>query len=196
VTLTDPAPVITDEDRCARCGEQLEPDQEWCLECGSARTIVHRPPDPRIGAAIAGSIALVVLAAVIIAVIVAGNSSGSSSQTTAATGSSHATTSASKSKSTTASLASWPVGLSGWTVVLGRSADQATATATAEQLGAQGINTGVLDSSQHPHLQAGYYVVFSGRYPNGNAAEAAASALQGKGQSQAIAREVARPGGL
>jgi DNA-directed RNA polymerase subunit RPC12/RpoP len=181
-------------DTCARCGQPLEPDQEWCLECGSARTIVHRPPDPRIGAAIAGGIALVVLAAAVVAVILAGHSAGGTSISPTASAPRRMPTSA--HRSTSGNLASWPVGLSGWTVVLGRSPDRASATATARQLAAQGVSTGVLDSSQHPHLQPGYYVVFSGRYPDGTAAQAAAAALQAKGQPQAIAREVARPGGL
>lgn len=189
--------LIADElatDTCPRCGQPLEPDQEWCLECGSARTIIHRPPDPRIGAAIAGGIALVVLAAAVVAVMLAGHSAGGASISPAA--SAPRGTPTPTGRPTSANLASWPVGLSGWTVVLGRTPDRASATATARLLAVQGISTGVLDSSQHPHLQPGYYVVFSGRYPDGTAARAAAAALQAKGQPQAIAREVARPGGL
>ena len=33
--------------QCAACGATLEPDQEWCVECGTARTVLHRPPDWR-----------------------------------------------------------------------------------------------------------------------------------------------------
>jgi predicted nucleic acid-binding Zn ribbon protein len=37
---------------CAACGAQLESDQEWCVECGAARTLLHRSPDWRAAVAI------------------------------------------------------------------------------------------------------------------------------------------------
>ena len=47
---------------CVACGSPLADDQEWCLECGAARTMIRRPPDPRI--------ALVIIAAVIVVVAI------------------------------------------------------------------------------------------------------------------------------
>ncbi len=60
----DAAPV---GDRCAACGAQLEADQEWCLECGAARTTLRRPPDWRIAVAIIAAVVVVVVVALIVA---------------------------------------------------------------------------------------------------------------------------------
>ena len=58
-----PAPPEAQEegDRCLACGAPLAEDQEWCLECGAARTVIHRPPDWRIGLAIMLAVVVVVL---------------------------------------------------------------------------------------------------------------------------------------
>lgn len=49
-------------DLCRACGAPLREDQEWCLECGAARTLMPPPPDWRIGLAIAlGVIVIVVI---------------------------------------------------------------------------------------------------------------------------------------
>jgi hypothetical protein len=51
---------------CGACGAPLEPDQEWCVECGAARTVLHRPPDWRAPVAvIAVVVGLVVIAGLI-----------------------------------------------------------------------------------------------------------------------------------
>jgi len=50
-----------ESERCLVCGAVLAEDQEWCLECGAARTVIHAPPDWRIGLAIMLAVALVVL---------------------------------------------------------------------------------------------------------------------------------------
>lgn len=52
------------QERCPACGAVLATDQEWCLECGAARTAIHAPPDWRIGV-------LIVLAVVAVVAIVA-----------------------------------------------------------------------------------------------------------------------------
>jgi hypothetical protein len=42
-------------------------DQEWCLECGVARTAIQAPPDWRVGVAIMlAVVAIVVLVTVIV----------------------------------------------------------------------------------------------------------------------------------
>jgi CHASE1-domain containing sensor protein len=43
-------------------------DQEWCLECGAARTLLRRPPDWRVPMALL--VGLVVLAAIALVVTV------------------------------------------------------------------------------------------------------------------------------
>ena len=93
-------------------------------------------------------------------------------------------------------IGSWPVGLSGWTVVLFTSHAKASADARAAGLIAGGLRVGELNSSQHPNLNPGYWVVFAGRYPHGTEAAAAAARLRNSGHPTARARQVARPGGL
>lgn len=44
-------------------------DQEWCLECGAARTLLRSPPDWRIPAAIVASVVVLVVIAVLIALV-------------------------------------------------------------------------------------------------------------------------------
>lgn len=54
-------------DRCLACGAALEADQEWCLECGAARTVIRRPPDWRIAAAIVVAVVVAVIIGLVIA---------------------------------------------------------------------------------------------------------------------------------
>ena len=176
---------------CAQCGAELHDDQEWCLECGAARTLIHRPPDWRIPVAIAATILLLVVAGFAIALI------NLSSRTNAATASAPAaTTTAAPTPAPATTFGSWPVGLSGWTVVLYTSHAKASANAKAVRLVAGGLRVGVLNSSQHSNLKPGYWVVFTGRYPHGTEAAAAAARLRNNGHPEAHARQVARPGGL
>jgi hypothetical protein len=53
--------------RCQACGAALASDQEWCLECGAARTGLRRAPDWRIPAAVIA----VVIALAVIALLIA-----------------------------------------------------------------------------------------------------------------------------
>ena len=55
--------------RCAACGAPLEADQEWCVECGAARTVLHRPPDWRAPAAVVAVVVGVVVIAALIALV-------------------------------------------------------------------------------------------------------------------------------
>jgi hypothetical protein len=50
------------EDRCDVCETPLRHGQEWCLECGAARTLIHRPPDWRVPLAIVVVIVALALA--------------------------------------------------------------------------------------------------------------------------------------
>ncbi len=75
--LTDPAPApdpappaeptVTAGERCQSCGAAMAADQEWCLECGVARTAIQAPPDWRLGIAIVlAVVAIIVLVTVIV----------------------------------------------------------------------------------------------------------------------------------
>ncbi len=64
---------------CLRCDAVLD-DQEWCLECGAARTLIHRPPDWRVPVAVIATLIALVLAAFLIALIdLSGNVNGNAS---------------------------------------------------------------------------------------------------------------------
>jgi hypothetical protein len=50
--------------RCARCGADVPPDRDWCLECGlAARTRVAPAPPWRIPLAVSAVVAVLALAA-------------------------------------------------------------------------------------------------------------------------------------
>jgi septal ring-binding cell division protein DamX len=183
------------EGLCSHCGAELAEDQEWCLECGGARTLIHSPPDWRIPVAV---IAGVVLIALVVLAIVLVNLSTDANRA-AARGTTTATTPTTAATRPTAPAASpgppgWPVGLPGWTVVLASNRKRAAALADARRIAAAGIQVGVLDSTLHPHLRAGFWIVFSGRYPTKSQARAAASQLISLGQPRAHVRLVGGPG--
>jgi septal ring-binding cell division protein DamX len=248
----DPEAKAAPDGVCTQCGAPLADDQEWCLECGGARTLIHRPPDWRVAIAIIGVIAAVALAAFVVALVnlssdanqraalaaastpapvitpttppatttpsattptTASTPTTGTTATTATTGTT-ATTATTSTTATTATtpttpiastattvttpsgvrLEAWPAGLSGWTVVLSSSRSQAAALTTAEQLVSSGIQVGVLDSSQHPRLAPGFWLVFTGRYPTKAQADLVVSALLGLGHPGAVPRLVGRPG--
>jgi hypothetical protein len=200
LTADEPRPhEAPDSEPCAICGEPLAADQEWCLECGSARTLIHRPPDWRIAVVAAVTVVLAILIAFAIAAINLSSDSNRqlaavSTSTTASTSSS-GTTSATTTRTAAARIASWPVGLSGWTALLSRQPTRAAAVREARRLAARGVRVGVLSTSVHPFLRPGYWIVFSGRYAGPIGASAAAQRLTARGLP-AEAREIAPPGGL
>jgi hypothetical protein len=196
-----PADHPASDERCYQCNAPLAADQEWCLECGAARTMIHRPPDWRIPAAVIATVVALVLAGFAIALT---NLSASANRdatsvaptsTPVATKAATTTPAATTASSTTGRFANWPIGLPGWTVVLAASRDQAAAVASATRIAAAGIPVGVLRSSDHPSLTPGFWTVFSGRYPTQFAAQQRATALIAKGYAGAHIRLVGLPGG-
>ena len=178
---------------CAYCGSPLADDQEWCLECGAAQTLIHRAPDWRVAVAIVTTV--VVLALITLAIVLVNLSAdvSRSAVTVTATSSPSSTAAAAPAPPT---FLGWPVGLSGWTVVLARSRTETLADRSAAVFAADGVQVGVLDSNQHPSMPAGYWFVFTGRYPDRARARAAAARLRLEGKPTAVAVRVARPGGL
>src|ERR1700739_1357522 len=55
-------------DSCAHCGMPLGDDQEWCLESGASRTLIHRPPDCRIPLAIIAVVVVLVIGAFVLVI--------------------------------------------------------------------------------------------------------------------------------
>lgn len=56
-------------ERCEGCGAALAEDQEWCLECGAARTLLRPPPDWRIPVAIVSLVIAVVVIGLLVALV-------------------------------------------------------------------------------------------------------------------------------
>jgi hypothetical protein len=187
------------EDVCAQCGAQLAEDQEWCLECGAARTVVHRAPDWRIPIAIIGVVVALVLAAFAIALISLSNDANRSAQTLPSqlpTSSQPSATTRSATQASNAAVGGWPSGVNGWTVELAARRRRTRAFNVARLFLGSGIKAGVLNSSNHPLMTPGFWVVFSGRYPDQASAASAATALRSEGHRRARAVEVAAPGGI
>lgn len=74
----------------------------------------------------------------------------------------------------------WPAGTSGWTAIVSSVRSESDARATASTLTALGESGGVLYSSDHPPLRAGYWVVFSGTFTTRSEALAHARTLVGR----------------
>ena len=91
-------------------------------------------------------------------------------------------------------LAAWPAGRTGWTVVLASiptTVGRADALGRARQALRAGLKQpGVLDSSRFSSLHPGYYVVFSGIYGSEEQAKAAASTAHARGFPAAYWRRI------
>jgi hypothetical protein len=181
---------------CPRCGEVAAQGQEYCLACG-ARLVTpgvtssgwqwwHR-------ALLAALVAVLGAGAAVAAT--QGESAGA--ELTTAVGGfvtvSGPGTLPSSTDESPASVAVWPSGTNGWTVVLAsypQTGGRKVAEARAKQARARGLpQVGVLDSSSYASLHPGYWIVFSGIY----ASEAeATSALEGarKASGTALVRQV------
>jgi hypothetical protein len=94
------------------------------------------------------------------------------------------------------SLTNWPVGRTGFTVVLESlptSSGRSLALERAKAASRAGLpQVGVLDSSRYSSLHPGYYVVFSGIYSSFGQAQSAQTTAAGKGFRLAYAREITR----
>ncbi len=170
---------------CALCGARMEVDQEWCLQCGAARTVIARPPDWRVPLLVIGAVVLIIAGVLVFAVSQLTHNAGKVTvvDTTVA--------------ATNATLATWPPGLDGYTVLLSAAASQTAARRTATRLSAARVSdVGVLAVAQHPQMRfKGPWLVFSGRYPTYALAKAAAGREVSRGQARAIPALVQQPGG-
>lgn len=171
---------------CSLCGRPLAPDQEWCLECGAARTVIARPPDWRIPVLVAALTVLVIVG--VLALVL--------SQLSTGTGRLEVLGAAAAPARSTPALAGWPPGLDGYTVILAQAPSQAAARRRGDALLAHLSGVGVLDTVQHPEMKPpGAWEIFDGRYPSYPAALAAAQALRRRGQPGARPSLVQHPGG-
>lgn len=84
----------------------------------------------------------------------------------------------------------WPGG-SGFTAILASLPSEAEATAVEAEATHRGLGAGILYSSNYSSLRPGYWVVFSGVFPNDDGAEARASDAHELGYQDAYPRFVA-----
>jgi hypothetical protein len=185
-TVTEDAPAET---RCERCGAPLASDQEWCIECGTARTMIQHPRGWTIPLAVVGTVVLLFAAGFAIALI---NLSSQANRDAAALSNTTTTASATTGSTSAQSFAKWPAGATGWTVVLAGSTSHATAQALAGPIRASGITVGILNSSRHKGMTPGQWLVFSGHYPTRAAARSQARAFAAQGHP-ALVKLVATP---
>jgi cell division septation protein DedD len=173
--------------------------------------VIHRPPDRRIPIVVVGLVVVAVLAGFVVllaklssdanrrAAAVAATTPAPAAPTTSTTATTAtAATSSAASPLTTpdgARLEVWPRRLSGWTVVLATTSTVAQAQAVAQQVASDGIQVGILSSSEHPPLKPGVWIVFTGHYPAQAQADQVVAALQAVGQQQAVAGLIGRSGG-
>ncbi len=170
---------------CGLCGRPMEPGQEWCLECGAARTVIARAPDWRIPVLVIGLVVLLIAGGFAYALTRLGASAGT---VTVVGGSTlhHA-------RRTT--LGTWQPGLAGYTVVLASEPSRAAADHAATALVGHVRGVGVLSTRQHPQMaRQGVWDVFAGHYPTDAAAKAAAKRDDHRGHPGATAVLVQRPG--
>jgi len=185
---------------CSRCGEPAAQGQEYCLSCG-ARLVVPNAVGSAVGsrwwlrALVAGVVALAGAAA---AVAATGNDDTRVELTTAVGG--FVTAPQSETLETPpdggpTSVADWPSGTDGWTVVLAsypQTGGRKVATARARKSRAQGLpQVGVLDSSRYASLRPGYWVVFSGIYATEAEATSALESARKASRTAAVRNVVA-----
>ena len=194
---------------CPHCGAPLADDQEWCLRCGTATTLIHTTPSLWVPIAVVALVVAVAVAGFFFALDRVSNnpapritnapartaSNGSArtaSNGSASTASNAPVSTASSSTTGLTAISEWPSGLPGWTVVLAHTHREVLAYAMATSLARSGVAAGVIYSSQHPGWIPGFWAVFSGRYSTQAAAKAAAATLVADGHAGAHARLVER----
>jgi hypothetical protein len=85
----------------------------------------------------------------------------------------------------------WPGG-TGFTAILASVSTEAEARSIQSEATGRGLDAGVLYSSEFSSLRPGYWVVFSGDFPNADGAEARAGHAQELGYADTYPRFVAR----
>ena len=181
--------------QCPRCGAAMTDEQEWCLRCGAAvGTRIATAKGWRLPLAITGILVILAAIAVAIAIIqladdtdqVAGTATPTPTPTPSAVATPTPTptltpdpaatatptptptatpTSTPDSSPGSGSIAEWPSGKDGWTVVLSSKSSEDAARDSAESFSSEGIpDVGILDSDDFDSLQGGFWVVYSGEF--------------------------------
>jgi hypothetical protein len=209
-----PAPELATR-QCPRCGAAMTEEQEWCLACGAAvGTRVVAARGWRGPIILAGLIAAVAAVAIAVAIIqladdtdeVAQNPTPGATATPVPTPvptltpdpltptpepsiTPEPTTTPSPTPDSGGEVGEWPLGESGWTVVLASTKSEDSALDRAEGFADDGIaDVGILDSDDFGSLNPGFWVVYAGQYDSQGEAS---DALDGIDASDAYIRRIA-----
>jgi ribosomal protein S27AE len=205
----------TERRACPTCGAKMAPQQDWCLNCGSAATTeIVNPPGWRAPVAIVLGVVLVAGAALAFAVTrftndadkAAGPKDTTAARTATAkrparttratpapgTGTSRttatsATTSTTATTAATGDVALWPPARKSYTVVLLSADTRSAAEVKARQETSQGRKTGILRSDDYDFFSPGSWVVWSGSFADKPTAQTAAQKAIARGDDGAYA---------
>lgn len=170
---------------CPRCGDEVAPGQEYCVECGlrlpgEGAVGYRRDPGAHwVRRSLVGLVAAIVGA---VAAVAATGGGDSTELLTATGGFARAPAGGGLDVPPEVSanrIVDWPVGQNGWTIALAslpQTGGKKAAVERAREAHKKGLTpVGVLDSSRYASLHPGYWVVFSGVY---SSEAEATSALQ------------------
>ena len=185
---------------CPRCGEPTARGQDYCLECGARLTgwtaSARGSGSSWIVRALVAAVVALAGGAVAIA---ATDENGSRVELTTAIGgfttAPSATTLPGPSDGGASTVADWPAGVEGWTIVLAsfpQTEGRRAADARADRARNKGLTqVGVLDSSRYASLHPGYWVVFSGVYASEAEATSALESARRVSRTAAVRHVVA-----
>jgi len=160
---------------CPRCGEDVDPRQEYCVECGmrlSGSGPVGRTTDPGQSWMLRTLFALIIALAGGAAAVAATGDRGASLEIVIATGGfatvPTSSTLPSPPQAGAGVIVDWPAGDDGWTIALAsvpQTQGRRVAVERAREARETGLpSVGILDSSRYASLHPGYWVVFTGVY--------------------------------
>jgi len=207
VTVVDAPPAV--ERRCPRCGADLRAEQEWCLSCGTGLgTRIAPTPRWRLPVALIALLAAVLVAALAVVIVQAADDADPVTQpppaqptpapaapTPAPTPAPATPPASGATAPADATLAEWPAGESGWTVIVAATPTREAAEARARELAAAGREVGVLEGDAYAPLRPGTWAVWLGRQPDRAAAQAALDGLGSEGEGAFVRRVRPRAGG-
>ena len=168
---------------CPTCGAPTQADQLVCLTCGSRVALDYRrPPSWRVPVAIITAVVLFVAIAGAIALKAVGDDAEREAAETpinAARGAEPKPKGrASDGLVRQGALYRWPAGLGGFTVVLQRTPDRGAADDFARSASeGRPAKIGVIRADDFMNLEAGFFLVFAGRYDSREEAQRAADRL-------------------
>jgi hypothetical protein len=202
-----PAPPPPTERRCPRCNAELTPEQEWCLNCGAdVGSEIAAPQGWRVPVVIVSVLLAILGIALVLALIELADDAEQVSQAPAPTPTAAAPAaptavpgtptpegtippaSGGDQGSANPEIDQWPAGKSGWTIVIGSADSQQAAEERAQELAAQGVPTGVLDTKGFTGFPDQSWIIFSGQYESRDEAEQALNALGDKADGATVER--------